>query len=196
MDPWYKVVTPRKEVLEGRSFDPSELAIALKQVVTGTAPEDYRDPRQFFERTVFTRALTEHAGMVLRRLAGETADTALVLTLITQFGGGKARPQPQPPGHRSAEPALRGRGRRCARSLRDKVELLLAWRRVHREVREGTLGAEFDRDDLAEIQTKVADAEEAAKDEVWGGYRYVVLVDRGESDGLKVIDLGAGHASA
>jgi hypothetical protein len=87
--PWYKVVSPRKEVREGRSFDPSEFAIALEQVVAGTAPEDYRDPRKFFERTVFTRALREHAGMVLRRLAGETADTAPVLTLITQFGGGK-----------------------------------------------------------------------------------------------------------
>lgn len=89
MQPWYKVVTPRKEVREGRSFDPSEFAIALEQVVAGTAPEDYRDPRHFFERTVFTRALRDHAGMVLRRLAGETADTAPVLTLITQFGGGK-----------------------------------------------------------------------------------------------------------
>ncbi len=89
MEPWYKVVTPRKEIREGRSFDPSEFAIALEQVVAGTAPEDYRDPRQFFERTVFTRALRDHAGMVLRRLAGETADTAPVLTLITQFGGGK-----------------------------------------------------------------------------------------------------------
>src|SRR6266545_4804561 len=89
MDPWWKVVTPRKEVREGRSFNPDEFAIALEQVVAGTAPEDYCDPRQFFERTVFTRALTEHASMVLRRLAGETVDTAPVLTLITQFGGGK-----------------------------------------------------------------------------------------------------------
>src|ERR671937_1513937 len=89
MEPWYKVAMPRREVREGRSFNPDEFAIALEQVVAGTAPEDYRDPRQFFERTVFTRALTEHAGMVLRRLAGETADTAPVLTLVTQFGGGK-----------------------------------------------------------------------------------------------------------
>src|SRR3972149_9313822 len=89
LEPWFKVVIPRKEVREGRSFSPDEFAIALEQVVAGTAPEDYRDPRQFFERTVFTRALREHAGMVLRRLSGETADTAPVLTLITQFGGGK-----------------------------------------------------------------------------------------------------------
>ncbi len=89
MEPWYKVVTPRKEVREGRSFNPDEFAIALEQVVAGTAPEDYKDPARFFERTLFTRALREHSGMIFRRLSGETANTAPVLTLITQFGGGK-----------------------------------------------------------------------------------------------------------
>ena len=89
MDPWYRVVTLRKEVREGRSFSPDEFAIALEQVVAGTAPADYRDPAQFFARTSFTRALREHSGMVLRRLAGRTENTAPVLTLITQFGGGK-----------------------------------------------------------------------------------------------------------
>ena len=88
-DPWYKVVTPRREVREGRSFSPDEFAIALEQVVAGTAPADYRDPAQFFSRTCFTRALNDHAGMVLRRLAGETQNTSPVLTLVTQFGGGK-----------------------------------------------------------------------------------------------------------
>lgn len=89
MEPWYKVATPRREVREGRSFNPDEFAIALEQVVAGTAPEDYRVPAQFFARTCFTRALREHAGMVLRRLSGRTENTAPVLTLITQFGGGK-----------------------------------------------------------------------------------------------------------
>ena len=89
LDPWYRVVTLRKEVREGRSFSPDEFAIALEQVAAGTAPEDYRDPAQFFARTCFTRALREHAGMVLRRLAGKSENTAPVLTLITQFGGGK-----------------------------------------------------------------------------------------------------------
>src|SRR5438094_7029217 len=89
MEPWYKVATPRKEVREGRSFNPDEFAIALEQVVIGSAPKDYRDPAQFFARTCFTRALREHAGMVLRRLSGKTDNTAPVLTLITQFGGGK-----------------------------------------------------------------------------------------------------------
>lgn len=89
MEPWYKVATPRKEVREGRSFNPDEFAIALEQVVAGRGPEDYRDPAQFFARTCFTRALREHAGMVLRRLSGRTDNTSPVLALITQFGGGK-----------------------------------------------------------------------------------------------------------
>ena len=89
MDPWYKTVTPRREVREGRSFNPDEFAIHLEQVIAKTAPADYRDPEQFFARTCFTRALREHAGMVLRRLAGRTTGTAPVMTLITQFGGGK-----------------------------------------------------------------------------------------------------------
>ncbi|CAG1014975.1 hypothetical protein ANRL4_05364 [Anaerolineae bacterium] len=89
LDPWYKIVTPRKEVREGRSFNPDEFAIALEQVVAGTAPEDYRDPDKFFGRTCFTRALRDHSSLVLRRLAGETVNTAPVITLITQFGGGK-----------------------------------------------------------------------------------------------------------
>lgn len=89
MEHWYRVVFPRKEVREGRSFNPDEFAIHLEQVVDGRAPEDYRVPSKFFQRTCFTRALTEHAGMLLRRLAGETANTAPVLTLVTQFGGGK-----------------------------------------------------------------------------------------------------------
>jgi hypothetical protein len=89
MEPWYKVVEPREEVREGRSFNPDEFAIALEQVVAGTAPDDYKKPANFFARTCFTKALSEHMAMVLRRLNGETVNAAPVLTLITQFGGGK-----------------------------------------------------------------------------------------------------------
>ncbi len=82
------------------------------------------------------------------------------------------------------------------RDLREKVELWLAWKRVFAEVTEGTLGADSDWADRADIQSKVKDAEEAAKDEVWGGYRFAVIYDSREADGLKAIDLGAGHASS
>jgi hypothetical protein len=89
MDPWWKLTTPRKEVREGRSFNPDEFAIALEQVVAGTAPEDYQKPDQFFSRTCFTRALCDNSGLVLRRLAGKSENTAPVQTLVTQMGGGK-----------------------------------------------------------------------------------------------------------
>ena len=82
------------------------------------------------------------------------------------------------------------------RELQDAVELWLAWRRVQREVEEGVLGAEFDRADRAGVLTEVKTAEAAAKDEVWSGYRFVILSDAKAASGLKVIDLGAGHASA
>jgi len=85
--------------------------------------------------------------------------------------------------------------RKPGRDFREKVELWLAWKRVAKEIAEGTLGGDFDRSDRAELQAKVSDAEEAAKDEVWGGYRFVVIADQQEPDGLKTIDLGAGHSS-
>src|SRR5947209_6179094 len=89
MEPWYKVATPRKEVREGRSFNPDEFAIALEQVVAGNAPDDYKKPDQFFARTCFTRALRDNSGLVLRRLAGKSENTAPVQALVTQMGGGK-----------------------------------------------------------------------------------------------------------
>ena len=120
MNPWYRVVTLRREVREGRSFSPDEFAIALEQVVAGTAPPDYRDPVQFFSRTCFTRALTEHSGMVLRRLSGKTENTAPVLTLITQFGGGKTHTLTAlyhlaNAGAEAARPPRRGRSPRLGR---------------------------------------------------------------------------------
>ena len=89
LEPWYRVVTARVEVREEISFSRDEFAIALEQVKAGTAPPDYTDPEQFFARTLFHRALTSHSGMALCRLAGQTANTAPALSLVTQFGGGK-----------------------------------------------------------------------------------------------------------
>jgi len=79
MDPWYKVVTPRKEVREGRSFNPDEFAIALEQVVASTAPADYKDPEKFFSATYFTRALRAFEEM---RAAPDAARTREVLERI------------------------------------------------------------------------------------------------------------------
>jgi hypothetical protein len=82
------------------------------------------------------------------------------------------------------------------RDFRDKVEQCLAWKRVEKEILSGTLGGEFDKIELVEIKKNAAVAEGDAKDEVWGGYRYAVIADNKEPDGLKVIDLGAGHSSS
>lgn len=89
LEPWYRIAVPRDEVRQGRSFNPDEFAIHLEQVVSNKGSEDYRDPVKFFSRNVFTRALKEHAGMVLQRLSGITQNAPPVLTLVTQFGGGK-----------------------------------------------------------------------------------------------------------
>ena len=86
--------------------------------------------------------------------------------------------------------------KKLGRELRDKVEIFLAWRRVKRDLDEGLLGGDYDKSDLGELQASLKSAEDAAKDEVWAGYRFVVLSDTHEADGLKVIDLGAGHASS
>lgn len=86
--------------------------------------------------------------------------------------------------------------RKPGRELRDKVEIMLAWRKVSKDVADGVLGTDYDRPERAEIQGKVSGAEEDAKDEVWASYRFIVLTDGKEADGLKVVDLGAGHSSA
>ena len=63
-------------------------------------------------------------------------------------------------------------------------------------MRGGVLGTEFDSAARSDVRTSVREAEQAAKDEVWAAYRFVALADTHERNGLKVIDLGAGHASA
>jgi hypothetical protein len=80
--------------------------------------------------------------------------------------------------------------------LRNKVEILLAWRNVNRDYIDGTLPGEFDRSDSEEIKARLSDAEDAAQDEVWAGYRYIALYDSKSETGITVIDLGAGHANA
>jgi hypothetical protein len=85
--------------------------------------------------------------------------------------------------------------RKPGRELRDRVEEWLAWQRVHREITDGTLGGEFEAAELREVASKVKGAEEEARDEVWASYRFIVFADPKSADGLKEIDLGAGHSS-
>lgn len=89
LKPWYRVVTPREDLRNGRPLDAAEFAVHLDQVRDGRAPEDYKDPPRFFERTYLTGGLIGFAAEVLRRLAGERTETSAVFNLATQFGGGK-----------------------------------------------------------------------------------------------------------
>lgn len=89
LKPWYKVVTPREDLREGKPLDASEFAVHLDKVRTGNAPDDYRVPERFFDRTYLTKSLYELAGQVVRRLSGITTETSAVFNMATQFGGGK-----------------------------------------------------------------------------------------------------------
>ncbi|CAE6753472.1 ATP-binding protein [Nitrospira defluvii] len=89
LKPWYKVVTPREDLREGRPLDASEFAVHLDHVREGRAPGDYQDPVRFFERTFLAKNLGTLAAGVVRRLSGIKVETSPVYNLTTQFGGGK-----------------------------------------------------------------------------------------------------------
>lgn len=87
--PWYKVIFPREDLRECRPLDASEFAVHLDKVRDGTAPDDYRDPARFFDRTYLTGNLQDLASQVLRRMSGIKTETSAVFNMTTQFGGGK-----------------------------------------------------------------------------------------------------------
>ena len=89
LKPWYKVVTPREDLRDGKPLDASEFAVHLDQVREGKAPADYQKPERFFERTYLTKNLASLASEVIRRLSGEKTETNAIFNLSTQFGGGK-----------------------------------------------------------------------------------------------------------
>lgn len=89
LSPWYKVVTPREDLREGKPLDAAEFAVHLDDVREGRAGEDYQDPERFFERTFLTKNLRDLSSQVVRRLAGERTETSAVYNMATQFGGGK-----------------------------------------------------------------------------------------------------------
>lgn len=84
--PWRELVTPHPDVASGR-YQQAEFAADLAQVQRGEGSEEYRDPRQFFDRTYVTEGLRHLLVNALRRLNGEGGDP--VVELQTNFGGGK-----------------------------------------------------------------------------------------------------------
>jgi len=89
LKPWYKVVTPREDLREGRPLDASEFAVHLDHIREGQAHADYQDPVRFFQRTFLTKNLLAVTAEVQRRLSGITTEASAVYNMTTQFGGGK-----------------------------------------------------------------------------------------------------------
>ena len=89
LKPWYKVVTPREDLREGRPLDASEFAVHLDHIREGQAHPDYQDPSRFFDRTFLTKNLLSVTGEIVRRLSGITTEASAIYNMTTQFGGGK-----------------------------------------------------------------------------------------------------------
>lgn len=84
--PWREVVEPHPDVATGE-FQQAEFAADLAKVHNGSAPFEYRDPREFFARTFLTEGLRRLLIGAARRLSGAGGDP--VVELQTNFGGGK-----------------------------------------------------------------------------------------------------------
>lgn len=84
--PWREIVTPHPDVASGR-YQQAEFAADLGQVYRGEGTSEYRDPKEFFNRTYLTEGLNHLLKNALRRLSGQGGDP--VVELQTNFGGGK-----------------------------------------------------------------------------------------------------------
>ncbi|NPV88406.1 ATP-binding protein [Coprothermobacteraceae bacterium] len=86
MRPFWEVAIPHEDVSSG-SFTMDTFAADLWAVHTQRAPEEYRDPKVFFERTYETKGIQEVAQLAFDRIQGKPRDA--VVQLQTPFGGGK-----------------------------------------------------------------------------------------------------------
>ncbi len=84
--PWREVVTPHPDVASGR-YQQAEFAADLAQVARNEGADEYRHPREFFQRTYLTEGLRHLLTNALLRLANNSGDP--VVELQTNFGGGK-----------------------------------------------------------------------------------------------------------
>lgn len=88
MKPWFKNVTPHKDIQDGH-LDESIFAANLAEVAAGTGREIYISPEMFFSKTYFTAGLKNIARRMVQGLnGGQDADNR-VISLQTGFGGGK-----------------------------------------------------------------------------------------------------------
>jgi uncharacterized protein len=84
--PWRDVIEPHNDVATGE-FKQAEFAADLGKVHSGSAPSEYRDPKEFFSRTYLTDGLSSLLIGAAKRLSDVGGDP--VVELQTNFGGGK-----------------------------------------------------------------------------------------------------------
>ncbi len=84
--PWREIITPQPDVASGR-YQLAEFAADLGQVHRGAGSDEYRIPRDFFQRTYLTHGLKRLLINALQRLNGNAGDP--IVDLQTNFGGGK-----------------------------------------------------------------------------------------------------------
>lgn len=84
--PWREIVTPQPDVASG-SYQMAEFAADLGRVHKGEGSDEYRKPRDFFQRTFLTHGLRGLLSNALLRLSGAGGDP--IVDLQTNFGGGK-----------------------------------------------------------------------------------------------------------
>ena len=86
MIPFHTIAVAHRDILEGR-LTLDVFAADLWEVFRGTAPDEYRDPTQFFQKTYETEGLKHLLSIIERRLKGQSGDP--VIQIQTPFGGGK-----------------------------------------------------------------------------------------------------------
>lgn len=83
----FSACKPKEDVLQGVMAD-AEFAADLAQVLRGTAPAQYADPKRFFSNTYPTRGLRNLLSNVCGRLSNGQG-VASIFRLDTSYGGGK-----------------------------------------------------------------------------------------------------------
>ena len=68
--PWREVVEPHQDVATGE-FQQAEFAADLAKVHNGSAPSEYRDPKEFFARTYLTDGLSALVKGAAKRLSAK-----------------------------------------------------------------------------------------------------------------------------
>ena len=84
--PWREIVEPHQDVATGE-FQQAEFAADLGKVHEGSAPSEYKNPKEFFSRTYLTDGLSSLLVGAAKRLSQAGGDP--VVELQTNFGGGK-----------------------------------------------------------------------------------------------------------